>query len=57
MESFIRAGVQRGAGPAKVPAPQGVEAFTAYEIAGNKVLVSEMEDAARQVVSQTSDPI
>lgn len=57
MESFIRAGVKRGAVPAKVPAPQGVEAFTAYEIAGNKVLVSEMEDAARQVVSQTSDPI
>ena len=32
VESFIRAGVERGAVPAKVPAPQRVEAFTAYAV-------------------------
>jgi hypothetical protein len=43
VQSFIRVGVGRG----EFPAPEGVEAFTAYAIASAKVLIPEMENAAR----------
>ena len=44
----IRAEVSRGT----FPVPTGVEAFTAYAIASAKQLIPEMENAARQTLSQ-----
>ena len=48
VQSSIRAEVSRGA----FPEPMGVEAFTAYAIASAKQLIPEMENAARQTLSQ-----
>jgi len=43
VQSFIRAEVKRG----KFPSPKGAEVFTAYAIASSKMLIPEMENAAR----------
>jgi hypothetical protein len=43
VQSFIRAEVNRG----EFPSPTGAEAFAAYAIASGKMLIPEMENAAR----------
>jgi hypothetical protein len=48
VQSLIRAEVSRG----EFPAPKGAEAFSAYAIASSKVLIPEMENAARETLGQ-----
>jgi hypothetical protein len=47
VQSSIRAKVERG----EFPAPKGTEAFLAYVIAGDKGLIPEMENAARETLN------